>query len=569
MKKNFYLILALFTAATVAYATPRSLQQKLDIAAGVLHSGTSAKSANGSKAALKELKSADNLSVIGYENGGFVIVSNDDEARPVLGYSDGIFDETANPSLRWYVSAANEALANGNGNVMKVAAPAQFDGVKSYVAPLLTSTWNQGNPYNLLTPTYGNNQHFVTGCVATAMSQVMYFHKYPSVGQGSSSYNFVNSSGSGIVLSVDYSKETYDWSLMLDNYTGTESDSSKNEVAKLMFDTGVSCQMQYNEDGSGAYTYQAANALVNYFSYNPNLQLFTRSSYSEELWMQKVYKELDAGRPIMYAGSDARTNSGHEFVIDGYNADGYVHVNWGWGGYADGYFDIALLNPAGSQFSEWQEMVMGIATPDENIQAENLFTSSNGITYSPSTTTPNVMYLSLSATNEGRSRYLGPVAVVIADKDGNNGEPLRYFTTGTSRTGTATAVDYSFFHDNSQTLSIFTLRYGTWMANKPDGTYRLYIGTTADNVWWPIHAPEGKVNSILMEKSGDTYTLTSDTTDLWMAALSPTPSGIRSVSANGKSRHISDDIYNLSGQRVNGDYKGIYIRNGKKYVKGK
>lgn len=565
--KNIYLTLLISFFAVLSSATTRTTQQKIAIAESVLDGHVQmAKAKGGVRVHPTELKSLNNLSVIGYSDGGFVVVSNDDQMKPVVGYSDGRFDELSNPSLKWYLAAANEALSKSTDHTMNVVAPSQYNNLKSEVSPLVTSTWNQGNPYYLYTPTYGkNNSHYVTGCVATAMSQVMYFHKYPSQGRNTHTYNFTSSSGNTYKLSVDYSKETYNWSLMVDNYIGNESEASQMEVAKLMYDTGVSCNMQYNEDGSGAYTFEAANALVDYFNYNENLQLYTRSVYSEGLWMQKIYTELNNNRPIMYAGSDANGGGGHEFVLDGYNADGLVHINWGWGGNADGYYDIALLNPSSYKFSVGQEMVMGIAKPDVDIIAETQMASNGDVSFIPSSVTPNVMSVNCTITNLGRNRYIGPAAVVLIDEAGNQ-QVAKYFTDKT-KSGSDTAVNYDLFHGNSESLTIRTLRYGDILSSKPDGKYRFLVGTLSNNRWCPVHALEGKVNSVVITKKGDTYTLSNDTDDLWMSSVtSSATTGIRSINTNSKIPN-TDAIYNLSGVRVGNDYKGVVIKNGKKFIK--
>lgn len=563
MRKHVCLFFMLASFAVIATANPRTWQQKVNIAAAALGQNTAtAKSHGGTPRALKALKSASALSVIGYEDGGFAIVSNDDQAAPLVGYSSGTFDEASNPGLRWFLAAADEVLSSA-AQPVKVVAPSQYEGLKPEVGPLVKSTWNQGYPYNLLTPTYGTNKaHYVTGCVATAMAQVMYFHQYPSRGRNIHTYSFTPSNGENLKLTVDYGQETYDWSLMTDVYTGGESEASKLEVAKLMYDAGVSCSMQYNEDGSGAYTYEAANALVEYFNYNENLQLYTRRAYSEGLWMRKIFTEIDAGRPIMYAGTDV-ASGGHEFVLDGYNADGFVHINWGWGSTADGYFDIALLNPTGFQFSVGQEMVMGIATPETAIAGETQLFCNGDVAYTPSTVTPDVMAVNGTVMNIGRSRYTGPMAVVLADESGSQ-QVVKYFTNASKR-GSDTPVDYDLFHNNSASLTIRTLRYGDILSEKPDGTYRIFIATRAGEVWSPVHAPAGKVNSALIVKSGANYTLASDTDDMWMFGASSTATGISSVRPATKAP-ATDAVYNLAGQRVGAGYKGIAIRNGRKVL---
>lgn len=565
MIKNLYLTLVLAGLALTAQAAPRSLQQKLTIAWQVLQQQRQgAKAQGGTTPVLRELRADRGLSVYGLDGGGFVVVSNDDGARPVVGYSTGAFDVDGNASLRWFLQAADEVLAAGAPR--KVVAPSQYEGVKSELQPLVTTTWNQRSPYNLYTPTYGNNSHYATGCVATAMAQVMKFHRYPARGQNTHTYTFTPTSGQSQKLTVDFSQETYDWSLMVDNYTGLETDEQKQEVAKLMYDAGVSCSMRYNVDGSGTYTYEAANALVEYFNYNANLQLYTREAYSEQLWMKMVYEELNQNRPIMYAGDDLSLRSGHEFVLDGYDADGLVHINWGWGGSSDGYFDIALLNPSKYKFSSGQEMVMGIATPETTIPADNELYVNGDISFVALTSTADAMGVSGSAYNIGRRRYQGPIALLVRDEAGTD-EVVKYFTSE-SRRGSDTPYAYDLFHSNSTSLSLRTVRYGDVLAGKADGTYRFFVASQTTDGWCPVHATGGKVNSVVITKSGDTYTFATDTDDLWMAASSGVATAITAASvatANAATAQPSA-TYNLAGQRVGQDYRGIVVRNGRKVL---
>ncbi len=565
MIKNLYLTIMLAGLALTAQAAPRSLQQKLTIAWQVLQQrqAQGAKAQAGATPTLRELQAGQGLSVYGLDGGGFVVVSNDDGARPVVGYSTGTFDTDGNASLRWFLQAAEEALAAAAPR--KVVAPSQYEGVKEEVQPLVATTWNQGSPYNLYTPTYGNNRHYATGCVATAMAQVMNFHEYPARGQNTHTYTFTPTGGQSQKLTVDYSQETYDWSLMVDNYTGLETDEQKQEVAKLMYDAGVACSMQYNEDGSGAYTYEAANALVEYFNYNANLQLYSREAYSEQLWMKIIYDELNQKRPIMYAGYDASSGGGHEFVLDGYDAEGRVHINWGWGGSADGYFDIALLNPSGYQFSLGQEMVMGVAPPETAIPADNELYVNGDISFIALTSTANAMGVSGSATNTGRRRFQGPIALLVRDEAGAD-EVVTYFSSS-SRRGSDTPVSYDLFHGNSTSLSLRTVRYGDILAGKADGTYRFYVASQNADGWSPVHATGGKVNSVVVTKSGDTYTFATDTDDLWMASSAGVATAIATLpAATTGAASQPATLYNLAGQRVGQGYKGVVVTGGRKVL---
>ena len=229
------------------------------------------------------------------------------------------------------------------------------------VAPMLTCTWGQDSPYNYYCP----NQ-WPSGCVAMAMSQIMYYWKYPTSGKGKITY-----STAGKNVTVNFAESEYDWSIMKDSYTAMDwKKPTGQNVAKLCYDCGVACYMEYDQSGSGATIVDAYNAMFTHFGYNASdMTLHLRlATDTQEEWNAILFAELDSLRPVLYAGvsstgggSDA---AGHAFVIDGYDTNHFVHVNWGWNGNYNGYYDLTLLNPSGYTFSDNQQMVVGIK-PDE------------------------------------------------------------------------------------------------------------------------------------------------------------------------------------------------------------
>lgn len=273
---------------------------------------------------------------------GYVMVAGDDIAVPVLGYSDS---DTFNPNnipqnMQWWLGEMQremEFLKQHPEQARK--APATGKSVR----PLLTCNWNQSAPYNNNCPVY-NGSRCVTGCVATAMAQIMYYHKWPKQGKGSHSYSCnLNNSGNYVNLSADFSKSIYDWDNMLDNYGSSSPAISNAAVAKLMSDVGISVDMGYGES-SGAFSSDVVNALTSYFDYDKSINIFYRIAYGIEVWENKIRTELDNKRPVYYSGQAA--TGGHAFVCDGYDADGYFHFNWGWGGMSNGYFILSMLNPS-------------------------------------------------------------------------------------------------------------------------------------------------------------------------------------------------------------------------------
>lgn len=290
-------------------------------------------------------------------NAGYVVVAADDAALPVLGYADsGHFVADSLPeNLRWWLSeyereiaaAAKLQTAVPSASTMPTASATASTTAttteRAAIAPLLTSKWGQSAPYNLQCPLQGGKRCFA-GCTATAVAQIMYYHKWPTVGQGSTSYAWKIKGVVQDTLSADFSQSTYDWAQMTDTYDDSSSEASKAAVAKLMSDVGISMKMEYSTTASGAYAYYALLGLLNYFDYDKSGIIYHRYFYSRSTWEQMCYDELAAKRPFFYTGY-TEGDSGHSFVCDGYR-DGYFHINWGWEGMSDGYFRLSALDPS-------------------------------------------------------------------------------------------------------------------------------------------------------------------------------------------------------------------------------
>jgi len=306
---------------------------------------------NGAKTAqLTDLSKAagfENLYIFTTES-SFVVMSADDCVKPVLGYSltntfvaermpenislwlQGYSDE-----IQWAIDnklrATSETAQQWKDLIVGKTNTAKAEAV---VGPLIQTEWNQRSPYNDLCPS-----GTVTGCVATAMAQVMKFWEHPTMGTDSHSYTWNNQT-----LSADFSATTYDWDNMTNTYNSSSNETQKLAVATLMYHCGVSVEMKYNTSSS-AKTYDVMSALQTYFSYAPCMQYKSKDGYSDEVWITMLKRELYDGRPLQYRGSDAGGNGGHSFVCDGYDSDDNFHFNWGWGSYCDGYYSINNMNP--------------------------------------------------------------------------------------------------------------------------------------------------------------------------------------------------------------------------------
>ncbi len=311
---------------------------------------------------------------------GFVFVAGDDIAAPVLMYAaHGSYDgSTVPPALgemldlyagdlvadlrdglsqpahiagMWQELSAEGAAQRGlfKGGGMGIAS----------VSPLITATWNQTTPYNQDCPVAtsgGSGGHVYVGCVATAMAMVMHYHGHPATGVGSHSYTHSTYG----VQSADFGSTTYNWAAMPNSISTSSSSTAKAAIAELSYHCGVSVDMDYSPSGSGANTSDARDALVNYFRYKSTAQYRWRSSYGTTTWTSLLVTELDNSRPVMYRGSEQNGSGGHAFIVDGYNGTDYFHMNFGWGGYLNGYLYLNDITPGSNTFTYWQGMITGI-----------------------------------------------------------------------------------------------------------------------------------------------------------------------------------------------------------------
>ncbi len=285
------------------------------------------------------------------ENNGYILVATDDcFSKEILGFADkGTFDTNNMPdNMRWWLSEYDRALdatlkAGGN----KTSKGVKLNAVqteRANIEPLLSCTWGQGDPYNALCPIYDGGR-CITGCVATAVAQLLYYHKYPEVGEGSHEYEWKVNDVSQGMLSTDFSQHTYNYDVMVDDYSESTPQASRDAVAQLMYDAGIASEMIYGRNESYAYFYNAACGFVNNFKYDKSTILLWRNYYEDEEWIDMMYASLASAYPIFYSGQ-LEQGGGHAFVCDGYR-DGYFHINWGWNGYSDGYFLIDGMTPDG------------------------------------------------------------------------------------------------------------------------------------------------------------------------------------------------------------------------------
>lgn len=295
------------------------------------------------------------LYVFNVDYKGFVIVSAEDRVSPILGYSfEGNFDaENISPNAEYLLSDYQWTINHVRTNKLDTGdeVRAQWEMVEStgritaekdlnVVEPLLTTTWNQDEYYNDLCPEdpEGPNGHVYAGCVATAMAQVINYWEYPAMGNGSYSYT-----PSGYpTQTANFGETFYDYSLMPDYIDANSSEEEIFHIAQLMWHCGVAVDMMYGNDGSGAYSYDVPEALINYYLYDNSITCEFR--YGSSNWDNMLRSNLDEGMPIYYSGSDSNGGGGHAFVCDGYDDNNMFHFNLGWSGLDNGYYPSNAIN---------------------------------------------------------------------------------------------------------------------------------------------------------------------------------------------------------------------------------
>ncbi|MDE6006438.1 MAG: C10 family peptidase [Muribaculaceae bacterium] len=514
MNKFLSLALALLAASSVA-AAPLTPAEALSRASKDSRQKIGAKTFVEVPAYVVKSESKDPAAYIFNASGreGFMVVPADDVAYPVLGYSDsGEFDPNNIPDqMQWWLSEYARMIEWAAQNNFAPAKSPVTNESWQKINPLCATKWDQGAPYNNECPIdRRTSRRCVTGCVATSMSQVVKYFNYPTTGQGSISYYPTNV---GKTITMDFSQTTFDWDNMLNIYEkGGYTDNQALAVATLMKACGYAVEMNYGSDASGAQGRDIAKALKTYFNYDGNCRAENRFMYSMSDWSSMVYNNLANIGPVIINGSDPG-DAGHSFIVDGYDGNGYFHLNWGWGGMSDGYFTLDALNPDsmgiggyGSGFNYTQNGIFGIQPPTGQpatpaipnlVQSGNLQAAISG------------SRLSLTAADYNFYGYQGWFNYTensILGKFGVKFEPV----TGQGETtiidatyGTATSVNvYPNGICSSSKKIISTL------PSVANGKYKVTLMFRADGYeWQDILVPWGYNNYVYLDKSGSDWTI--------------------------------------------------------------
>ena len=375
------------------------------------------------------------------EGGGFVIVSGDDRTVPVLGYSPtGTLDWDNMPeNMKDWLSSYAKSIASLGDLQAKDGNPIGWNGQskgteKAAVATVMSTKWNQSEPYNNLRPVYegegeDKGKRCVTGCTCTSTAQVMAYHKWPKEackavpGYQMDLYN--DNVITGHQTLEDLPPVVFQWDKMLDLYHQGEqligTKEQQDAVAQLMRYVGQGVKMGYSPSSSGSSIFMAGDALKKYFGYDQGLKDVSRFHYGIAEWEDLIYAELAAKRPVIYEGG------AHSFVVDGYNGQGLYHVNWGWGGYLDNFFSLSVLNPGswdgtgagteGVDYSTPQNAVIGVkpATTEQTyVQNHPLVMLPEEMAISADGKRLTVTY----TVNGYKSNMTGVIAMAYKAKDG-------------------------------------------------------------------------------------------------------------------------------------------------------
>ena len=370
--QRIFLLMSLLLLSTPAWSAPRDKQAMLQSAKQALMTLSGGGQRFNASSPLKEARTTSAYTLYENQRGDFALIAADDQLPAVLAVGNGQPSRAtqANPGFEWYCASIEEVsrlLTSGNQSfTTTLPDPAKYP---AKVDALISSQWGQDAPYSYWCPTgYGvicddytpDVVHCCVGCVATALAQIVRYYRSPAHAAGTANFLIGDQNATA---SFD---ATFDWDNMLDSYPeGQYTEAQGRAVALLSYVCGLISGMTYATNESGSSNHSGLAGAQNYFGYSKDASIVVRSDYSEPEWMDMVYNELSHQRPLYYQGVYVKFDpsvgliaAGHSFVIDGYNEEGLVHVNWGWYGNYDGYFDIALLDVRGLQFNSYQDMVI-------------------------------------------------------------------------------------------------------------------------------------------------------------------------------------------------------------------
>lgn len=485
---------------------------------------------------------------------GFVITAADEGMGDVLGYSQTSSIPVGGKmpcGLEFFLNIYDQVVVSlreqGETFASQVNSTTNEDG-----AFLYTAEWGQDAPYNNMCPVV-DGKHCVTGCVATGMAEILHFWKWPLKSEG---YGWATI-GSGAPFGSSLEHE-YNWEAMKnttpENLASTESWQT---LSQLLYDCGLSVNMVYGTGGSGSSMSSAMKAFYSNFGYNPNtLRIYHKDCFTDEEWFSIIKNEIDAGRPVCESAQtyDEKNDAyeGHFFVVDGYDLNGMLHVNWGWDGSSNAYYSPLLMNPSTFKFNISNILLAGII-PAKNGETGTP-TEYMTMKYAPeiSVSGENLRSITFSVSaggfmNINANDYRWQVTVGLFN---TNNEMIADLKTGR----VLTSVELSAGYYTNSMYNVACKLSG----NYPDGDYALRIVFreygTQDWLLPDTYGGKNK-NAIYVKIQGNTYTVTDGSNYL---------TGVSTVSTTTASPQHT--IYDLYGRKVNNLRKGIFVKDGKKVI---
>lgn len=476
-------------------------------------------------------------------NNGFVVAAGDDCVPEILGYADkGHVGATMPDNMKAWLDEYDQQMKMQK-TLMAAAANGDSPAVeREAIAPMLTTKWGQDNPFNLKCPSYFPLMHCPTGCVATAMSQILYYNRKSSVDKTAADIEGYTTKTNQYQIEFVGRGTKIDWDNMLDSYSLLSPQSRKQAVAGLMSYCGAALQTDYRQDGASANSDDVVQTMVKYFDYSSEAEYIDRNQFTTEEWEQRIYDELKKGYPVYYKGQ--KGNYAHGFVCDGYDGNGYFHINWGWSGESDGFYLLSVLRPeieiTAAGYSLYQKAAVGLI--------------------------PNGVYARLTLTDlalTGTKSF--PTGA------GKSAEVDMTMTLQNNFRG-----GYSFntamgLYKDSELLQVLPMSSLKDMASGSSKTVRTTLSVPADlDEGAYLLKPMSKQVAQEDWKQNDgveTWFLTLEVGNGMMSFEkgNPAATGVAPVM---RANNSSDDgnVYDLSGRRVKTPQRGIFIKNNKKMI---
>lgn len=555
MKKILLLLISTATGTTLSLAAPRSVQEAQKVAEQFFARHTVSTRGAAATGAVTLAATSDQLQTLRphtrlaagqpayyiYNQGdrGFVIVAGDDRMTSILGYSfENAFSEASLPdNMRFWLNGyvlQQEALEQ-QGEVQPTATQAAASNFAPSVAPLLGDIrYNQGDPFNRLCPLV-NGRRCVTGCVATAMANLLSYYRYPTRGTGSHTYT---TDTHGLSVSFDFANTTFDWNNILPQYnSGQYTDAQAQAIAQLMLACGVASDMDYDPSSSGAFEHVALAGMIRYLGYNPYAYCASGDHYSPTEWTDMIKTELNARRPVYFSASD-NSYAGHAFILDGYDEQGLMHVDWGWSGMSNGYFLVTDLQPSasgtgggdGSGFQFDQTMMVGLA-PSTQLSDKKSYFEADQLTYNQ---LGNIFTVSNIFNATGT--FSGNMAIVAGNDE-------RQFVISDMLSLQSLETGYGY------TSITFSLQLPPILL---DGVYDIFIGTklSGQNRWDKAPCEYGSSASYHLVVQNGRGTIVTENDDLSDPNVTIQPEG--SLHSN----RLATFAITISNPRTNADFLG-------------